>query len=408
MSDVDLLSPLIFDWKAYALKYDKQLSGPVSESAAKTDWLAKLESLSYPNCRQGKKHDHPPGGFSLKLYFDANQESLNLGATPKCSAIAKQFLSEGLFEGRALAPLKPKVYDGQYPENDGSDGEVPASSWLMCKWRKGVGRIVELNLLDSFLTGTSTVQEAYSRAIRPYDMVLSNYDKAMYGFKPTASYTVTFWYRPVKRVVGEIFNFGESQDLLDTQHRGVYFSPSARQARIVDPTGVELDFTVSTTGNRKNLCKGNPATDGPDGTGAATLTVPHVLPFNKWTFVAISVGAKGATTETKIFYDNQASTVEKVASGNQEASTATLGLIRTCIAADETFVPRESDHGYAVSSFLPDPESSNMDAFGDLAGLTYYSKAFEQLDVEKLYAYEEAGVHQWSPIDAKDRNNGVC
>ena len=80
------------------------LGDTTGEKGVKEDWVAKLESLSYPNCRDGRKHDHPPGGFSLKLYYDANANTLNLGAAPKCINIARHFLTEGLFEGLPMAP----------------------------------------------------------------------------------------------------------------------------------------------------------------------------------------------------------------------------------------------------------------------------------------------------------------
>jgi len=95
-SDVDFLSPLIFDWEAYKLKYSSKITDQ-SESGVKKDWIAKLDSLKYPDCRHGRKHDHPPGGFSLKLYYDMNRGDLALGATPTCKAIAQQFLSQGIF-----------------------------------------------------------------------------------------------------------------------------------------------------------------------------------------------------------------------------------------------------------------------------------------------------------------------
>ena len=257
-NDVDLLSPLIFDWKAYLLKYDKQIQDK-SESGAKKDWLAKLKALKYPNCRQGRYHSHPPGGFSLKLYYDAHKAGMRLGAAPSCQSIAQSFLSQGIFQGKAWAST---VSGEQKPLADGKEvagGKVvpvPPSSWLLCKWRRGAAKQRKINMWDS-LSSAYKLQQVYSRNIAAYDMVMSKLDGAMYGFKPSLDYTVTFWYRPQKRFIGQVFNFGESVDFkYGRRNSRKYWSPGCVQDGYNDQ-GVTLSFQVTTSMKHRYECAAN-------------------------------------------------------------------------------------------------------------------------------------------------------
>jgi len=334
-NDVDLLSPLMFDWKAYLLKYkvpDK------TESGAKTDWLAKLKSLKYPNCRQGRYHSHPPGGFSLKLYYDAHKAGMKLGATPSCQSIAQSFLSQGIFEGKAWASAMPGE---QTPLNDGKDvakTDLPASSWLLCKWRRGAAKQDKVSMWDS-MSSSFKMEQVYSRNIAAYDMVMSKLDGAMYGFKPTVDYTVTFWYRPQRRFIGQVFNFGESLDFkYGRRNSRKYWAPGCTQNGYND-LGVTLAFQITTSMKSRYECKPNEDTNG-------KATGKGVLPYNKWTYVAVQVKATGVRgVKVAVYYDNQLSAISHLAQGTTPDSSkkGTVGLDRASISTP-CFSPSQRAH----------------------------------------------------------------
>jgi hypothetical protein len=398
-NDVDFFSPLIFDWEAYALKYKDRLSD-ASEAEVKKDWLAKLDSLKYPNCRHGRKHDHAPGGFSLKLYYDANKATLQLGTEPTCKAIAQQFLSEGIF---SATPWADVAGGEKAPFNDGNDGKVPPSSWLLCKWRRGGNEGQGIDLWTA-LARPYQLNQVYSRTIQPYDMVLSKQDGAMYGFKPTTKYSVSFWYRPKSQFLGEIFNFGQSINYGGYESR--YWSPSAAQIAY-DGDGVSLGFKVSTDLNKYNECKVKASADA----------VAKRLPWNTWTFVTLTVAKNtaGQLVQT-VYYDNQKSTMAHSAKGTKPAGDAKVASVHVCKAAGDARKPSNSDkaqgQGFPVSSYIPDksakqPTNANT-PLGDIAGLTYYNDALTVDQVSANYAYEQDGVKGWTPQDAAGNNNGVC
>jgi hypothetical protein len=338
----------------------------------------------------------------LKLYFDANQETMKLGDAPKCADIANHLLSVGIYEGLPLAPVAAKTPGVQ--ENNGEDGTPPASSWLLCKWRNGAGKLSDMSLLESMMSSYK-LKEMYSRAIQPYDLILSKYDGSMYGFQPTSSYTVTFWYRPVKKFVGEIFNFGDSIDLMATEGRRVqqeYYSPSAKQVQFSD-NGVRLDFKISTMIDRQWVCQGRP-----NKGSTKKAEVSDVLPFGKWTFVALSVESHSKGTTANIFYDNQMSHLQK--SADASTGEAKVGQIRSCTSGSMAYVPREQQFGFPVSSYLPASEgyADNQEGVADVAGLTYFNKALTLAEITSNYEFEQTGVKGWSISDTKSSNNGVC
>lgn len=252
---------------------------------------------------------------------------------------------------------------------------------------------------------SSKIRESYSRSIKPYDLVLSKYDKAMSGFKPSASYTVTFWYRPQKKAAGEIFNFGDSVDMVSTEPEvsKQYYAPAARVAKYGEQ-GVELHFTVSTTMDRFWTCKGVPSKSSKTKAEAA------VLPFRKWTYVAITVTTATTGTTAAVYYDNQMSGLQKAVSGDESTTQGKLAEINKCVSGAGAFVPESSKHGYSVSSYFPasDKPSDNKANVADVAGLTYYNKALSVADLAKMYEFEQHGVRGWSTTDARSRNNGVC
>lgn len=405
-NDVDLLSPLIFDWRAYVVKY-----GDKTESAAKTEWIAKLKSLKYPNCRQGRYIDHPPAGFDLKLYYDQNKASMQLGPTPTCLAIAQQFLSEGIF---AASPWASSNAGDQKPFNDGVDvkgkANIPASSWLLCKWRRGGGKMKGLNMWNSLNSGYKESQ-VYSRALRPYDMVMSKLGGAMLGFKPTREYSVSFWYRPVGRMKGELFNFGESVDYKYSRYNWrKYFSPGVKQ-HAYTTEGAVLSFQISTTKKRFWECKVEGATGCKGSTCAKGKTAASkVLPWGKWTFVTLTVDKNAKAT---VYYDNQLSAIERRVSGSTATSGGKLGAVQSCSGSGRTYLPRrrigQTAQGYPVSSYMPIGSQGNSnEKFGDLAGLTYYNKKMPFTQLNRHYKFEEKGVKGWTMNDAKGSDNGVC
>jgi len=256
-NDVDYVSPLIFDAKAYKFMY---LTTTATESDARNDWIAQLASTVYPGCRKGMYRDSPPGGFSLKSYFDANVDLQSIRELasypqPSCKDLATHFLSKGLFDGLPLAPVSPCTSSNCKPSTD----SLP-SACLFCSWKSDRAAPVETHdPNDKLLIGGSAYIATYSRTIQEGDQAKANQNFLSRGFQPTSSYSVSFWYKPKKNFgEGEIFNFGESEDWYRSinlnQAKQAFFAPSVVAVE-AGGTGHKLRIRVSTTTNMNYECK---------------------------------------------------------------------------------------------------------------------------------------------------------
>jgi hypothetical protein len=389
-NDVDLLSPLIFDWHAYKTIY--KMDSAATEAAVKKDWMEKLAETKYPDCPQGREHDRPPDGFSLKTYFDANNVGLKakLGETPVCLEIAKEFLSTGLFEGAPLAPALP------CKTCPNADGTPPPSSWVLCTWRSwrrmpGYRRRYQM--------------KTYNREIYEWDRMRSRDDTTMNGFEMVGSYSVSFWYRPQKSFVGEVFNFGEankwySRYYKSTAGNSAFWAPGVSQYGFED--GVRLKFQVSTSSNINWICE-------PTSNETSTASSPGgVLPFNKWTYVALTVNSDGGKVTARVYYDNQASQVSTNTGGSH---TGLVAEVAECEVSATTITPKPHRRGgYRVWSYYPGRRRRRRLANrgGSLAGLTYWDQALSQERVNSMYKYEGNGVDAWTVENAEGKNNGAC
>ena len=169
-----------------------------------------------------------------------------------------------------------------------------------------------------------------------------------------------------------------------------------------DSTGVVLGFGVSTSFSRSNTCDVKP-----------TSEKKEVLPWNKWTFVTLTVKPDGSNVEAMVYYDNQASLLEKTASGKESDKVGKTNSVKTCTSSGTTYkmssISQSMSQGYPVSSFIPSAASKEVSGdLADVAGLTYYNDHLSSDDVAKNYAFEQDGVKGWGPKESRGSNNGVC
>lgn len=96
--DVDLMSPLVFDYRMYRALIQESVSDAsgMSEEALKTHWMNAVEANKYDKCPQGH------------IWFDANafyelhktDQELAMGGS-SCKLIMKSYLEKGVFSGAA-------------------------------------------------------------------------------------------------------------------------------------------------------------------------------------------------------------------------------------------------------------------------------------------------------------------
>lgn len=247
--------------------------------------------------------------------------------------------------------------------------------------------------------------KTYNRDIYEWDRMRSKDTTAMNSFAMKPSYSVTFWYRPKKGFIGEIFNFGEANQWYSRYYvnkvgNTAFWTPGVEQYPYGD--GVKLKFRVSTAGDRNWVCD-------PTSTSMSSSTkVGGVLPFDKWTYVALSVSNADGKVTAKVFYDNQGSQVQQNSGGK---SSGVASLVETCEVEDQPLVPGGlRNGGYRVWSYYPGRRRRRRihNNGGSLAGLTYWNQAMSVARVSSMYKYEENGVDAWSTKDAQGNNNGAC
>jgi hypothetical protein len=88
-TDVDFVSPAVFNYKFYAAKYG--LAGK-TEAEVKADWMSKGMEGKIPNCRQGN------AGFSLNAYAKNNPAAVVEGKDG-CKDMMQNFLANGIYDG---------------------------------------------------------------------------------------------------------------------------------------------------------------------------------------------------------------------------------------------------------------------------------------------------------------------
>jgi hypothetical protein len=93
----DIYSPLLFNWKFYAAKYElgntSSCATCVTEAAVRADWKNHVENgEKFPDCRQGQPL------FSANQYFKNNPE-INTNLEGSCSGALRSFVSQGVMEG---------------------------------------------------------------------------------------------------------------------------------------------------------------------------------------------------------------------------------------------------------------------------------------------------------------------
>lgn len=110
-SDIDIFTPLIFNWKIYASMYglaDK------TEEAVKKDWVdvGLKTDAKYPDCRQATLT------FSPNKYYRANPDIADSTDNGNCKKIVETFLKDGLFEGR---PTEDATAERRYEQSLAKD-----------------------------------------------------------------------------------------------------------------------------------------------------------------------------------------------------------------------------------------------------------------------------------------------
>jgi len=86
----DMYSPLLFNWKFYAAKYEL---GDVTEAQVRADWKAHVEAGDkYPDCRQGQPL------FSANKYME-NNPVIQTNIEESCGGALRSYITIGVTEG---------------------------------------------------------------------------------------------------------------------------------------------------------------------------------------------------------------------------------------------------------------------------------------------------------------------
>jgi len=93
----DIYSPLLFNWKFYAAKYELGDTGGcatcVTEATVRADWKTHVEAGDkYPDCRQAQPL------FSANKYME-NNPSIEQNLEGSCQGALRSFVSQGVMEG---------------------------------------------------------------------------------------------------------------------------------------------------------------------------------------------------------------------------------------------------------------------------------------------------------------------
>merc|ERR1711966_13747 len=118
-SDVDLMSPVVFDWRFYKAS-SANIAADQDEVAVKEYWVntALASTRKYPNCDQASE------GFAPDMYYRAQKNTdqplaEDANGEISCLDILKDFLSGGIFTGKKLTdPAAEAAYAVANPSLD--------------------------------------------------------------------------------------------------------------------------------------------------------------------------------------------------------------------------------------------------------------------------------------------------
>jgi hypothetical protein len=88
--EINIFSPLIFNWKFYASMYGLENA---TRTQVRENWHKYIKDATYPNCRQGHFL------FSLDKYIEKETPDIKAKIGNSCMKALTEFLSVGLFEG---------------------------------------------------------------------------------------------------------------------------------------------------------------------------------------------------------------------------------------------------------------------------------------------------------------------
>merc|ERR1711966_103333 len=108
-SDVDLTSPVVFNWRFYKAS-SANIGADQDEEAVKAYWVntALAPTRKYPNCDQASE------GFAPDMFYRAQKNTdqplaLDSSGEISCLSIVKDFLSAGIYTGKKLTDAKAEA-----------------------------------------------------------------------------------------------------------------------------------------------------------------------------------------------------------------------------------------------------------------------------------------------------------
>jgi len=191
-NDVDLMSPLIFDYRMYrALIKEKAGDAEnMSEEALKTHWMKAVEENKHPKCPQGNIW------FNANAYQDIHNEQSETSMGGKsCKLIMKTYLEKGIFNGAAVAKHQ---------------GKLPASK------SKGFPTIAS-KLFDGVNARPETASKSFFEVQSGQYFRTPNDGEARSDntFSPSRHMTLAFWLQiapQTKAPNAELFAYGAKQE----------------------------------------------------------------------------------------------------------------------------------------------------------------------------------------------------